>query len=129
MKNNHYRGFLILLISLYTTTSFTISARQNGQGTARYKTTTTKLARASPEPRASHGDTTGCSIKMTGKSNTIILNGKVLVSTPDSTEKRNNIRVTGEGNTVILHQTDQTSEVTVTQIGKNNQIKISQTNK
>jgi hypothetical protein len=129
MKNNLYRGFLVLLISLYTSASFSVSARQNGQVAARSKTPATKLARASPEPRASPGDTTRCSIKMTGKSNTIILNGKVLVSTPDSTEKRNNIRVTGEGNRVTIHQTDQTSEVTVTQKGKNNQIKISQTNK
>ena len=129
MKNNLYGGFLVLLIILYTSTSFMVSGRQNGQGAARSKTTTTKLARASPESRASLGDTTRCSIKMTGKSNTIILNGKVLVSTPDSTEKRNNIRVTGEWNTVTIHQTDQTSEVTVTQKGKNNQIRITQTTK
>jgi len=129
MKNNLYGGFLVLLISLYTTTYFSVSAKQNRQSDARSDSTSIKLARASPVSRAFPGDSTQCSIKMNGQSNTIILNGKVLVSTPDSTEKRNNIRVTGEGNTVILHQTDQTSEVTVTQIGKNNQIKISQTNK
>ena len=129
MKNNLYRGFLVLLISLYTSTYFSASGRQNGQGATRNKTTASKPARASPEPRASPGDTTRCSIKMTGKSNTIILNGKVLVSTPDSTKKPTNIRVTGEGNTVTIHQTDQTSEVTVTQKGKNNQIKIFQTTK
>ena len=129
MKNNLYRGFLVFLISLYTSTYFSVSGRQNRQGTVRSDSTSFKLARASPQHRASPGDTTQCSIKMTGKSNTIILNGKVLVSTPDTTAKRNNIRVTGEGNTVILHQTDQTSEVTVTQKGKNNQIRITQSTK
>jgi len=129
MKINLYGFFLVLLISLYATNYFSVSARQNRQGDARSDSTSIKLARASPESRASPGDSTKCSIKMNGQSNTIILNGKVLVSTPDSTTKRNNIRVRGEGNTVTIHQTDRTSEVTVTQKGKNNQIKISQTNK
>jgi len=128
-KNNLYMGLLVLLISLYSITDFFTTGRQDRTAPAGSKTTAFCLARASPDSRASPGDTTRCSIKMEGRSNTIILNGKVLVSTPDTTEKPTNIRVRGEGNTITINQTDHTSEVNVTQKGKNNQIKISQTQK
>jgi len=120
MKNKLYRSFLILLITLYSSTYFSAYGRSNLQDTARSDSTSIKPARASP------GNTTRCSIKRIGRSNTIILNGKVLSTTPDSIKKPIEIRVTGEGNTVTIHQTDLTSEVTITQKGKNNQVRISQ---
>jgi len=122
MKNKLYRSFLILLITLYSSTYLSAYGRSNLQDIARSDSTAIKPARASP------GNTTRCSIKMVGRSNTIILNGKVLATTPNFIKKPIDIRVTGEGNTVTIHQNDQTSEVTITQKGKSNQIRISQIN-
>jgi len=129
IRNNLYMIFLVFLVSFYSITDLFASDRQNRKGSAKYKTTANYPARASPGARASPEDTTQYSIKMDGRSNTIILNGKMLVTSPDTTEKQNNIRVTGEGNSVTLHLTDLKSEVNITQQGKNNHIKISQTQK
>ena len=120
IKNNFYTGFLVILFSLYSITDILATERQSRDSTARYKTAARYPARASPV------DTTQYSIQMEGQSNSITINGKKLVSTCDTTENQNNIRVRGEGNTIIINQTDQKSEVSVTQKGKNNQVKISQ---
>ena len=128
-KNNLYMGLLVLLISLYSITDFFTNGRQDRTAPAGSKNTPFCLARASPDSRASPGDTTQYSIRISGQSNTITINSKKMVSTPDTTEKPNNIKVRGEGNTITINQTDHTSEVNVTQKGKNNQIKISQTQK
>jgi len=120
MKNNLYTCFLIILFSLYLITDNLATERQNNTKAARYKTAERFPASASLV------DTTQYSIQMEGQSNSLTINGKKMVSTCDTTEKQNNIRVRGEGNTIIIKQTDRQSEVSVTQKGKNNQIKISQ---
>jgi len=129
IKNNLYTGYLFLTLSLYSIADLSATDRQNRTGSVKYTTMANYPVNTSPGARASPGDTTEYSIQMEGESNTIILNGRILVTTPDTTEKANNIRVTGEGNKVILNQTDQPSEVNIVQKGKNNQIKISQTKK
>lgn len=49
-----------------------------------------------------------------------------MVNTTDSTDKKNNIRITGEDNSVSIIQTDEKSEVKVSQKGRNNQVHIIQ---
>ena len=120
LKNNLYKGFMIILLSLYSITDIIATERQNRNGAAGYKTAERFPISASPV------DTTQYSIQMEGQSNSITVNGKKMVSTCDTTENQNNIRVRGEGNTIIINQTDKKSEVSVTQKGKNNQVKISQ---
>ena len=120
IKSNLYTGLLIILLSFYSITDNLAIERQHQDSTARYKTATRYPARASPI------DTTQYSIQMKGQSNSITINGKKMVSTCDTTEKQNNIRVRGEGNTIVINQTDRKSEVSVTQHGKSNQVKISQ---
>jgi len=120
IKNNLYTGFLVILLSLYSLTDIIANERQNRKEATWNKTEAKCLARASPE------DTTQYSIQMEGQSNNITINGKKMVSTCDTTEKQNNIRVRGERNTIIINQTDQKSEVSVSQKGKRNQVKISQ---
>ena len=126
VKINFYTGFLALAISIYSISDILATERQQRKGTAKYKTMANYPARASPGSRASPEDTTQYSIRMEGQSNDITINGKKMGTTPDTTEKQNNIRVRGEGNTVTINQTDQTSEVNISQQGKNNRIKIIQ---
>ena len=121
IKNNHYTGLLVILLSFYFITDNLATERQNQDSTTRYKTAARYPVRASPTT-----DTTQYSIQMKGQSNSVTINGKKMVSTCDTTEKQNNIRVRGGGNTIIINQTDRQSEVSVTQKGKNNQVKISQ---
>lgn len=135
IKMPKIKSFLVLLISLYATADFYAEVIQNQCEPNKHKITSTHLARASP------ADSCQYSVQIDGKSNTIIINDKVMVSTPDTTGKRNNIRVKGEGNTITVIQTDNksncvtviqndtNSNVTVSQRGNNNKVKISQNNK
>ena len=120
IKNNLYTGFLVILLSFYSITEIRATERQNRKTVEGNKTTVKCPAIASPN------DTTQYSIQMEGQLNSITINGKKMVSTCDTTEKQNNIRVRGERNTIIINQTDQKSEVSVSQKGKRNQVKISQ---
>ena len=126
IKNNLYLGFIYLLISLYSITDLYVTERQDRTGAAKYKTAAFYLARASPETRASPEDSIQYSIRKRGESNTVIINGQIRETVPDSIDQKNTIRVDGEWNAVTINQTDQKSEVIITQKGKNNQITISQ---
>ncbi|MDD4968609.1 MAG: hypothetical protein PHT07_04185 [Paludibacter sp.] len=119
-KNKLYTGLLILILSLCALTEISTIGMQQKKRTARYLTAASYPARASP------GDSTNYSIRMKGRSNSVTINGKVVVSPCDTTEKQNNIRVHGEENTVTIEQTDQNSKVNITQQGKKNQIHITQ---
>ena len=120
MQNNNKTGLLILILSLCTLTEFSTSVMQQPNLAVHYLTAARYPARASPD------DSTEYSIRVKGQSNTIIVNGKVVLATCDTTEKQNNIQVCGEGNTVTIKQTDQQSEVNINQQGKKNQIHIIQ---
>lgn len=126
---------VILLISLCITSDFFAAKTQKQNELAKNKTIASHPARASP------ADSCQYSVRIEGQSNTIIINDKIMVSTPDTTVKRNNIRVKGEGNTitviqndnksnrVTVNQNDTNSKVTISQNGSNNKIKISQNKK
>ena len=120
MQNNNKTGLLILILSLCTQTEFSTSVMQQPNQAVHYLTSARYPARASPD------DSTQYSIRVKGQSNSIIVNGKVIVATCDTTQKQNNIQVCGEGNTVTIKQTDQQSEVNINQQGKKNQIHIIQ---
>ena len=120
MQNNNKTGLLILILSLCTLTEFSTSVMQQPNQAVHYLTSARYPARASPD------DSTQYSIRVKGQSNSIIVNGKVIVATCDTTQKQNNIQVCGEGNSVTIKQTDQQSEVNITQQGKKNQIHIIQ---
>jgi hypothetical protein len=120
LKKNLFTFFLIFLFSLCTTTGSFATQRQKRKVSANYKTETNQPARASP------ADTTDYSVQINGSSNVVTLNGKIVPSTPDTTDKKNSIRVKGEGNTVSIIQTDHSSEVKITQKGKNNQVHVTQ---
>lgn len=135
IKTSQIKSCLVLLISLCVTSDFFAVETQKQNELTKHKTTSSHPARASP------ADSCQYSVQVDGKSNTIIINDKVMVSTQDTTVKRNNIRVKGEGNTITVIQNDKrsncitviqndtNSNVTVFQSGNNNKIKISQNNK
>lgn len=135
IKTTHIKSCLVLLISLFTTAVLFAVETQKQCEPNKNKITATHPARASP------ADSCQYSVQIDGKSNTIIINDKVMVSTPDTTVKRNNIRVKGEGNTITIIQDDNNtncvtviqndtnSNVTVSQSGNNNKVKISQNQK
>ncbi len=79
-----------------------------------------QLARASPQ------DSSKFSVHIEGKSNVVKINDKLVENTNDTIPKPNSINVSGEGNTVTVNQTDQKSEVIVTQKGANNHVSITQ---
>ena len=129
------KSCLILLISMCVTFDFFALEAQKQDELTNHKTTSSHHARASP------ADSCQYSVQIDGKSNTIIINDKVMVSTQDTTVKRNNIRVKGEGNSITVIQNDNkmncvtviqndtNSKVTVSQSGNNNKVKISQNQK
>jgi len=126
---------VILLISLCITSDFFAAKTQKQNELAKNKTIASHPARASP------ADSCQYSVQIDGQSNIVIVNNKIMVSTPDTAVKQNNIRVTGKGNTiriiqndnnsnrVIVNQNDTNSKVTISQNGSNNKIKISQNKK
>jgi len=120
MQNNNNTGLLFLILSLCTLTEFSTTWMQQPKHAVHYLTAASYPARASPD------DSTQYSIRIKGQSNSIIVNGKVIVATCDTTQKQNNIQVRGDGNTVTIKQTDQQSEVNINQQGKKNQIHIIQ---
>lgn len=132
IKMTQIKSCLVFLISLYATADFYAVEMQKQCEPNKHKITSTHPARASP------ADSCQYSVQIDGKSNTVIVNDKVMVSTQDTTVKRNNIRVKGEGNTitviqddnntncVTVIQNDTNSNVTVSQRGNNNIVKISQ---
>lgn len=71
-------------------------------------------------------DTAHFSIKISGSLNCVRVNDKLMTPTTDSTKKNNKITVTGEGNSVSVIQTNNKSEVIITQKGGNNKVIISQ---
>jgi hypothetical protein len=115
-----YTFFPLLLIILLSITEGFATGRQQRNISSKNKTVEKELIRGSP------ADTSQYSILMNGKSNTVEINGKIMVNTLDSTNKKNNIRITGEDNSVSIIQTDQKSEVKVSQKGNNNQVHITQ---
>lgn len=132
VKTTQIKSCLVLLIVLYATADLSAAVIQDQCEPNKYKITSTHPARASP------ADSCQNSVQIDGKSNTVIINDKVMVSTPDTTGKRNNIRVKGEGNTITVIQNDNksncvtviqndtNSNLTVSQSGNNNKVKISQ---
>jgi len=97
-----------------------LSLRQKRTGSARCKT------EVSPAPRAPPADTLQFSVQINGQTNTVIINGKKMETTPDTITKKNRVFVSGQGNKISIIQDDQKSEVIITQQGKNNKINISQ---
>ena len=71
-------------------------------------------------------DTSQFTIKISGSSNSIKINGKLMTSTTDSIKTNNQISISGEGNTVSVIQSDEKSDVNIRQEGTNNQVIISQ---
>ena len=134
IKKIHTISGLILLIGLCLTTDLCTAETQKQKGLANYKTTANHPARASPLDTCQH------EIQIDGQSNVVTINDRIMVSSPDSTVKQNNIRVKGEGNTITVLQNDNksnsvtviqndtNSKVTVSQSGSNNKVKISQNN-
>jgi len=112
--------FLIILLSLCTQNLSPISQRQ------KQKESTLCNTEVSPAPRAPPADSSEYSVWIEGHTNSVVLNGKEVVTTPDTTFKRNTVRVIGEGNHVTIIQDDRKSEVSIFQQGKNNKINISQ---
>lgn len=98
-----------------------VSVSQQRKGSAQCNNTV-----VSPAPRAPPSDSSQYSVRINGPFNSVIVNGKQLVSTPDTTNRKNTILVSGQGNSVSIIQDDHKSEVNITQQGKNNKIKISQ---
>lgn len=71
-------------------------------------------------------DTSHYSIKVSGSTNCVKVNGKIMTSTTDSTNTNNKISVSGEGNTVSVIQSDRKSDVNIKQEGAHNHAIISQ---
>ena len=120
MKRVLYIVLAFLLLSSYSTTESSAANKQQRKVLSNYKTKVNQPTRASP------ADSTLYSIQITGQSNIVKVNGEFMKTTPDTIDKKNNIRVNGEGNTVIVNEDDRKSEVIVTQKGKNNHIIITQ---
>jgi len=120
IKKILYTLFVLFLFFLYSIMEDSAAGRLKGNLTFGHKTSENKQTRASP------ADTSQYSIQITGPSNVVTINGKIVQSTPDTTDKKNSIRVSGEGNRVSIIQTDHSSEVTVSQKGSHNQVHISQ---
>jgi environmental stress-induced protein Ves len=120
MKRVHYIFLVFLLLSSYSTTSSSAANRLQRKVLSNFKT------KANQQTRAFPADSSLYSIQITGQSNTVKVNGEFMKTTPDTTDRKNKIRVSGEGNTVIVNEDDQKSEVIVTQKGKNNHIIITQ---
>ncbi|NDP22930.1 MAG: hypothetical protein GZ091_17900 [Paludibacter sp.] len=127
-------SYIVLLISWFATTNFNAAEKNKLKELVKHNIVINHPARASP------ADTSQYSIQIDGKSNTVIINDTIMVTSRDTTVKRNNIRVKGEGNTITVLQNDKTnsvsviqndsnSKVSVSQSGNNNTIKISQNNK
>ena len=66
------------------------------------------------------------SIKVSGLTNCVKVNGKIMTSTTDSINTNNKISVSGEGNTVSVIQNDRKADVNIKQEGTHNQAIISQ---
>ncbi|MEI8084822.1 MAG: hypothetical protein WCG93_01270 [Paludibacter sp.] len=126
MKTIHITGILSILLTASSIINCAAYEMQKRKGHAKYITAANQPARASPA-RASPEDTINISVLINGKANTVIVNGKILPTNPDTTNQ-NKITVDGEGNTITVIQTDQNSEVKITQKGNNNKISISQKN-
>ena len=132
VKKIQNAGCMILLISLCITSDFFAVETQKQNEFAKNKTIASHPARASP------ADSCQYSVQIDGQSNIVIINDKIMVSSPDTATKQNNIRVTGKGNTITVIQNDNksnrvtviqndtNSKVTVSQSGNNNKVKISQ---
>ena len=71
-------------------------------------------------------DTSDYSIRIIGQTNSVTVNGVPMATTNDTTAKKNTIHVSGEGNTISVVQTNNKSEVIITQKGGNNKVIISQ---
>jgi len=120
MKTIHITGFLSLLLIISSIIDYSAYEMQKQKGHAKFITAANQPTRASP------ADTSNISVLINGKANTVTVNGEILPSNPDTTNNKNKIYVDGEGNTITIIQTDQKSEVKVTQKGNNNKISISQ---
>jgi len=120
MKKNKYIVLLIILLSLYSITLSPISERQKRRNSAQCTTD------VSPAPRAPPADSLQYSVRINGQTNSVLINGKTMKTTSDTTNQKNTIRVSGEGNKVTVIQDDHKSEVIISQQGKNNRINISQ---
>jgi len=120
MKMIHITGILSLLLSASSIIDCAAYEMQKRKGHAKYITAANQPTRASP------GDTANFSVLINGKENIVTINGKILPVNPDTTNNQNKIYVEGEGNAITIIQTDQKSEVRVTQKGNNNKISITQ---
>ena len=123
---------MLFLLSLSSKAGSLASEEQHQNGSDKFKM---DMIRGSPT------DSCQNSIQIKGHANVVIINGKLMVTSPDSTQKQNNIRVNGEGNTirivqndkqlnsVSVIQNDKKSKVSITQNGNNNRIIISKNNR
>lgn len=114
------KGILVLLLNVLTTIHCSGIEEQKRQGHSNCKTEINESTRGSP------ADTCQYSIQVKGKSNVVKVNNKIMKSTPDTTQKQNNLSVAGEGNRISIIQTDNQSQVSIAQKGKNNRISITQ---
>ena len=120
IKKIIYTFSVLFLFFLYALSEDSSVGRLKDNSSTKCNTDENELIRGSPP------DTTHYSILMNGPSNTVEINGQKMVNTTDSTDKKNNIRITGEDNSVSIIQTDEKSEVKVSQKGRNNQVHIIQ---
>lgn len=120
MKNIYITGILSVLLSVTAIIDCEAYEMQRRKGPVQFKTAANQPARASP------ADSAEFSVQIKGKRNTVTVNGKVLPAAPDTADTQNKISVDGEGNSITLIQTEQQSEVKISQKGNNNKISISQ---
>lgn len=122
MKN----GFVCLLFlsaSLIVMTNCNTKKKLSRKVEAKLLTVEYPLNKASPI------DSNKYSVQIKGQSNVVIINGKLMKTTPDTIDKANKVYVSGEGNIVNIKDSDNKSEVIIQQKGKKNQINIIQNKK
>ncbi len=107
--------FILMLLTLCTTLPCCA-----GEGHKRKQTVGSKST-----VNPSRTDTT-FSIRVSGPSNSVMINNRPVSTTPGKTDTKNTITVSGEGNSVSVNKADQNSTVNISQNGNNNQINISQ---
>ena len=103
---NRYVSLLLIAFSLCAITVCDVCKSQSPQKIANSSTEKDPLNRSPDDSIQS--DSAKFSIWIKGQSNLVKVNGKVMKTTPDSTDRqhKNSIRVCGEGNTVLINRTD-----------------------
>ncbi|MEI7502107.1 MAG: hypothetical protein WCJ61_02380 [Paludibacter sp.] len=111
MESKFYKAFIVLMLFTYTKTFCKADEKHERQGHSNCNIEINESTRGSPP------DSTRYSI---------MINGQLIVTSPDSTNIKNRIVVDGKGNTISIVQNNQESIVNISQKGKSNSISIIQ---